>query len=64
MCFNQDGTIFSLNGKRLKYVEQFIYISSNISSTESNVKIFRGKAWTTTDELTTIWKSDLADEIK
>ena len=46
MSFNQDGAISSLNGKPLK-LDQFIYLSSNISSTESDVNI--GKAWTTID---------------
>ena len=34
MCFNQDGALSSLDDKPLKLVEQFIYLSSNISSTE------------------------------
>ena len=39
MGFKQDGSISSLNGKPLKLVDQFIYLNSNISSTENNVKI-------------------------
>ena len=37
MCFNKDGAISSSNNKSLKLWDQFIYLSSNISSTESNV---------------------------
>ena len=36
MCFNQDGAI-SLNGNPLKSVDQFMYLSNNISFTESDV---------------------------
>ena len=62
MCFNQDGAISSLTDKPL--ADQFTYLSSNISSTESNVKICIDKAWTAIDMLTTLWKSDPSDKIK
>ena len=41
ICFNQDGAATSLNDKPLKllYIYQFIYIGSNISSTENNINI-------------------------
>ena len=52
ICFNQNGVLYSsLNGKPLKLVDQFIYLSSNISSTESNVNICIGKAWIAIDRL-------------
>ena len=35
---------------------------SNISSTESNVDICIGKAWTAIDKLSTMWKSGLPDK--
>ena len=62
--FNQDGTISALNDKPLKLVDQFLYLSSNIASTESNANICIGKWWTVFARLTTIWKSDLSDELK
>ena len=64
MCFKQDGTISKLNGKLLKLVDHFTYLSGNIASTESYVNIGIGKAWNTIDKLSTIWKSDLFDNIK
>ena len=64
ISLNQDGTISSLNGKTLRLVNQLIYLSSNISSTESNVKICISKIWTGINSLLTIWKSDLSDKIK
>ena len=39
MCFNQDGAIPSSNGKLLKLADQFTYLGSNISSTESDIDI-------------------------
>ena len=48
MCFNQDSD-FLLNGKPLKLVDEFIYCGSNISSTQSDVNIHIGEAWSVTD---------------
>ena len=41
ISFNQDVAITSLNGKPL---DQFIYLASNIPSTESDISIGIGKA--------------------
>ena len=38
----------------LKLVDQFIYLGSNTSSTESNVNIYIGKTWTIIDKLSII----------
>ena len=46
----------------MKLVNQFTYLGSNISSTESNINICIGKAWTVIDKLTTIWKSDFSNK--
>ena len=59
MHFNQDSAISLSNGKLLKLVDPFTYLSSNISSTESAVKLYVGKVWTAIDRLVPIWKSDL-----
>ena len=45
MYFKQKGAIFILNRKPLKLVDQFTYLDSNISSTESDVNILLAKAW-------------------
>ena len=50
---NQDGTIFSLNSKSLKLVDQFIDTGGNISSTESNSNIHISKAETAINKLST-----------
>ena len=46
--------ITSSNGKRLK-LGQFIYLGSNVSSTESDINICISKAWTVINRLMTIW---------
>ena len=61
MCFKQ-GTITTLNSKPLKFVDQFTYLSSNISFTQSDVNICIGKAETAIGRLLIIWKSDLSDK--
>ena len=62
-CFNQDGAI-SLNGKHLKFIEQFIYLGSNISSTESNLNIHISQACSAINRLKAIQKSDTSDKIE
>ena len=56
-CLKQNSAI-SLNSKPLKSVDQFIYLGTNISSTESNVNKLIGKALTAIDRLSALWKSD------
>ena len=53
----------SLNGKPLKLVDPFIYLGSNISSTESNVNIRIGQVWTAIDRLLHTWKFDHSNKI-
>ena len=63
MCFKQVG-VMSLKCNPQKSVDQFIYLGSNISSTESNINIRVRKTWTAIDKLSTMWKSDRSDKIK
>ena len=63
MCF-KEGVISTWSWKQMKLVDQFTYFGSNISSTETDVNIHRGKACTTIDRLSFIWKSVLSDKIK
>ena len=44
MCFKQDDTVSTLDGKPLKFVDHFTYLNSNISFTKSDAKIHIGKA--------------------
>ena len=40
------------------------HLGGNILSTESDVNICIGKAWTAINRLMAIWKSDLSNKIK
>ena len=63
-CFEQKEAISTVSDKLLKLVDQFTYLSSNISSTERDVNIRLAKVWNTVNRLSIIWKSDLSDKIK
>ena len=56
MCFHQKRDISKLNGGSLKLVDKFTYLGSSISSTENDINLQLGKAWTATDSLSIIWK--------
>ena len=64
MCYNQTGNITTLDGASLKLVDKFTYLGSSVSSTENDIDTRLTKAWTAIDRLSTIWKSDLTDEMK
>ena len=63
ICFKQEGAISTLSGKPQK-LNEFTYLGSNISSTESDFNICTEKAWTTVNSLLIIFKSDLSNQIK
>ena len=50
----QEGVDFILIGKHRK-LDYFTYLGSDISSTESDVNICMGNAWTAIDRLMIIW---------
>ena len=64
MCFNQTGDISTLEGTSLKLVDKFTYLGSSVSSTEKDIDTRLTLAWTATDKLSIIWKSDLTDKRK
>ena len=61
MCFKQKDAISTQSGKHMKLVYQFIYLGSNISSTESDVNISLVKTW---NAIGGSWNSDLSDKTK
>ena len=63
-CFYQRGDSFTLKGGPLKLVDKFTYLGCSVSSIENDINGRLGKAWTTIDRLSAIWKTDLADKIK
>ena len=64
MCYNQTGDISTLDGTSLKLVDKFTYLGNSVSSTEKDIDTRLRKAWTATDKLSIIWKSDLTDKMK
>ena len=48
----------------IKFLDQFVYLSSNISSTESVIDIRLANARNIIDKLSILWKSDFFDHIK
>ena len=64
MEFNQTGTITSLDGRQLKSVQDFTYLGSSIQSTDKDMQIRKGKAWTALNKLEKIWKSNLSMKLK
>ena len=64
MCFNKRSDISTLYCSSLKLVDKFTYFGSSVSSTEKDVNTRLAKAWTATDRLSVIWKSDLTNKIK
>ena len=63
MCFKQMAS-FTQNAGTLKLVDKITYLSSIITSTESEVNKQLVKVETDIDTLSIIWKSDLFDKIK
>ena len=55
---------YSRNGSPLKLVDNFIYLGSSISSTETDINTRLAKAWAAIDRLLVIWKSDRTDKKK
>ena len=64
MCVNKRGDISTLNSSSLKLVDKFIYLGSNVSSTETDINTRLAKTWTPINILSDIWKSDLTDKIE
>ena len=48
----------------MKLVDKFTYLASSVSSTETDISTRLTKAWTATESLSVIWKSERTDKIK
>ena len=57
-------SISTLSDKLLKLIDQFTYLGSYISSTESDINICIMETWTVINRLSVIWKSDLSNQIE
>ena len=54
----------SIDGEVLKNVDNFIYLGSEIESTDKEIKIRIAKSWAAQDKLSSIWKSPLCITLK
>ena len=61
---NKKGDMTTLKSGPLKLVVKFTIIGRSISSTKYNINTRLAMAWTATDRLSVILKSDLTDKIK
>ena len=61
MCFKKEEAISTLSGKPLKLVNKFLYLGSNISSTESDFNIHLPNPLTAMHRLSIIGKFDESD---
>ena len=64
MYYNQTGDISTLDETLLKLVDKFTSLGSSVASTEKDIDTRLTKAWTTTNRLSIIWKSDLTYKMK
>ena len=65
MLYHQPpGDIISLNGGKLKKVEDFKYLGSWIRNSEKDVGIRIAKAWSAMNKMDMIWKSELRRDLK
>ena len=64
LCFKQSDNTSTQSGKPLKLVNQFIYLSNNISSTKRDVNIHFVKAEKAIDRLSIVWKPNQSDKKK
>jgi len=51
--YNQQGVISSKNNEAIKSANEFVYLGSNIQSTERDIEIPKAKAWAALDSLNT-----------
>ena len=58
------GTLMSVNNKSIEHVKDFTYLGSRLKSTESDIRVRKGKAWGACHSLKKLWNSDLRDALK
>ena len=61
---NSNKTVTLLDGEVLKNFDNFIYLGSEIESTDKEIKIRIDKSWAALNKLSSIWKSLLRTTLK
>jgi hypothetical protein len=65
MLYNQpDGDLVTLEGNKLKQVDKFKYLGAWIQSSEKDMNIRIGQAWSALNKMEKVWKSNLQNHLK
>ena len=64
ITYNVEGQMSSLSGSKIKHVSSFVYLGSNIHSTNKDIEVRKAKAWSALSGLNKIWKSNLPPHLK
>ena len=65
MLYNQPvGDLVTLAGNKLKQVDNFKYLGSWIQSSEKDMNIRIGQAWSALNKMMKVWKSNLKNHLK
>ena len=65
MLYNQPvGDLVTLGGNKLKQVDNFKYLGSWIQSSEKDMNIRIGQAWSALNKMMKVWKSNLKNHLK
>ena len=60
----QQGNLTTLDNSKLRKVDDFKYLSSWIDQTKKDLEIRKGEAWSASNKLTAVWKSNLSRDLK
>ena len=64
MSINDACIMKTLDDKIISEVLNFVYLGSEVQSSEKDMTIRIAKAWAALNKLTSIWKSNLPDNLK
>ena len=65
MLYNQPvGDLVTLGGNKLKQLDNFKYLGSWIQSSEKDMNIRIGQAWSALNKMMKLWKSNLKNHLK
>ena len=64
MAYSTEGDLHSLNGTKLKKVDNFKYLGSQIANTSNDIENRIGMAWAALNKMSALWKSNLAKKLK
>ena len=64
MSYNQpEGDVITLKGKKLKQVEDFVYLGSWVNSSKRDIEVRIAMAWSALAKMDTTWKSKMNKQL-